>query len=210
MQVANQVYVLFVERLATAEPVQPAPARSRIQAVQQRSPDWIELPAGRVSYLGIDLDQPPCVFEEIPATHRLAGVLEPIRQDNQRFLLLVSPPGHESRVNGIPAPRAAALQIRDQIRLNEDFILHVSIYERPYVGPPQDVHMDVECPLCRIRIAAGTSGVCECPNCGAVLHCEGPEKSADERLECGRLTAECPRCGQPIKLKPGFAYVPQI
>jgi hypothetical protein len=113
-------------------------------------------------------------------------------------------------LNGVPVPRVATVQVGDQIRIDDEYVLHVSAYERPYVGPPRSEHMDVECPLCRLRIGTHTTGVCECSNCDAVLHCEGPEKSADERLECARLTSECPCCQHPIRLTAGFAYVPEF
>jgi hypothetical protein len=210
MQIASQVFGMFVERTSAASRDEAAPKRANAKSVTPARPDWIEVPADRVSYLVAASGQPPRVLDELHAEHRPAGVLEPIRQENQRYLLFMSLAENESRVNGAPAPRVAALQIRDQIRLDEDYVLHVSVYEQPYVGPPRDVHIGVECPLCRVPIAAGTTNVCECPNCDVVLHFEGLEKVVDERLECARLTAECPRCGHAIRFEAGFAYVPQI
>jgi hypothetical protein len=164
----------------------------------QKSPDRIEVPAG-VCYLSPAEGQPPHLSEHAPPSDEQALVLETVQDGRQTRLLVLSPAGQWPRVNGRPAPRLALLGERDQLQLSrDDHVLHVTVYHRPYLGPPPEHLLGKDCPVCRVPLLKDTR-VYVC-TCGAAVHAEGDEKSKDDRLECLQLSPDCPVCNTPVVL----------
>jgi hypothetical protein len=187
-----QQFQLIVDRL------QPPPSAKR--------PEPIEVPPG-VWHLGADADGRPCLLAGTPADPDAAPVLEAVGAGRSQRLMLLNPAGPRPRVNGQPPPRVALLNVKDQLQLG-DWVLHVTMVNRPQVGTPPAEVIGKECPVCRFPIAADTT-VYVCHGCGTPLHCEGEEKGAD-RLECVHLGSECPVCNAPIVMKAGYVYLPEL
>lgn len=174
-----------------------------------RDPGWIELPPAGISYLTLSPEQPPRVLLEPPARMSQAAVLETVRREQHPYLVMLGPTGQELRVNGVPAPPLVILHVRDQVQMGENYLLHLSLFRRPYIGPPAKEYTGSKCLVCRLPVAADTT-IYICPNCSGALHCEGEEKSQQDRLECARLSSGCPRCGNPVIMTEGYAYVPEL
>ena len=134
-----------------------------------------------------------------------AVILEPVRHsDRWRLLCLAPPVADGSRINGLPAPLVALLDVGDQI-LHHNEILHVTIYPRPPVGRPTAEQVGQNCLLCRGTVSPADS-VYACA-CGGLAHVEA-QRDNDETLECTKLMQECTRCRKPLIQKEGFSFVP--
>jgi hypothetical protein len=136
-------------------------------------------------------------------------LFETIRHERRPYLAMLTPPGAGVRVNGVAAPCAAVLNVRDQVELDGAFLLHVSQFTRPYHGPASAEHAGRDCPVCLTPVAAG-SIIFICPNCQAAMHAQGEETPAADRLECHLSSSTCPSCCLPIVREEGFAYVPEL
>jgi hypothetical protein len=164
--------------------------------VGQAAAEKFEVPAVGAAHLPLSADpHDAAVFEAVAVGH-------------QPYLLMLSPGGQRLRVNGQRAPRVALLSVRDQVQLPDGGVLHVTRYTQPAIGRPGAEHVGKECPVCRDRFAPETI-VYVCPSCGSAAHCEGDEKPAEERLECIRLSSECPTCGAPVVMTQGYTYLPE-
>lgn len=209
---AQQSFGLFVEPLE----MQGDDLRDDLGENQRATaPDcyWLELPAGPVRLLEREGELTAIgVDEGAPGEIERSLILETIRHERQPYLAMLSPPGAGVRVNGAEASSlsvamAAVLRVRDQVTLDDAFLLHVSQYSRPYRGPAPAEIAGRDCPVCLTPIAAG-SLVFICPNCQAAMHAQGEETPADERLECHLTSSTCPRCNQPMSREEGYAFVP--
>jgi len=133
------------------------------------------------------------------------GVLvEPFfNQRKQLKLLATFPFGADARVNGEPAPRRAVLEVGDVVQWAAGVAFHVTVFNRPRVGPPPADLVGKACPICQVPFPPDTTTyTCAC---GCVFHCEADEKDG---LQCAQLRGECPRCRRPVVLEPGYAFIP--
>ena len=136
-------------------------------------------------------------------------VLESVTSGPRPVLAMLCPEGGQVRVNGQLAPRVALLREKDQFQVQgTTIIFHVTLYHHSRLGLASPEATARECPVCRGTIEQDTT-VYTCP-CGAVIHCLGEEKPPDERLECLKLSTDCPVCGTPVVLTRGYSYVPEI
>lgn len=195
----------------------PSPAAYDLHLLveAQRSPvtkaeecPCLAVPAG-ASYLFAAEDGEPILSNEPRLSPAAMAVIEPVSAAAQPQLVLVNQGLSSLRINGQPAPLVALLAEKDQLQLASGGpVLHVTLYHRPRVGPPPEEFLGKECPVCRLALAADTT-VYIC-GCGAAIHLEGEEKSADERLECLKFSPDCPICSSPIVLSRGYSYVPEL
>jgi hypothetical protein len=191
MTTAIQVRVaLLMERQTKAEE-SAEEAGGRIPGTRY---ERIDIPCGRVSYLGLAPDGGLRLTQE-PETESF--ILEPVQRGFRAELILITPRGHEARINGQIAPRIARLMERDLLLLDDSrHVLHVSDRTRGTLGTPPPEFVGKMCPVCRVPFASDARvHICRC---GQPLHAEGPEKKEEDRLECYRLASECPNCQQPL------------
>ncbi len=134
-------------------------------------------------------------------------LVEQVAHRRQPRLLLARGRAKGVFLNGLPAPHFMLLRERDTLRLDEGFLLHVTVYNQPVIGPVPADWIGKECPICRVPLTA-TSRCFVCA-CGAVMHCEDDEK--DDSLQCAQLRVRsgCPACQRPVVLEPGYAYLPE-
>jgi hypothetical protein len=166
----------------------------------------LEVPVGHPSSL--TFTDPPQVLSEVQAGLDDA-ILEPFEHEGRSYLTMVLPSNHSVRVNSALAPRVTVLRIGDWVRLNAGLLLQVALYNRPVIGPPGTEMLGKECPVCRLPLSTETT-VYTCARCGAGLHCEGPERDEQERLECAQICSTCPRCSSPINLTEGYLDEPSF
>ncbi len=170
---------------------------------------WLCMPTGDVAYLAVDNAGLPTLQPDKPDAAGDSIGLAAVQFENQSFLAMLTSGELAPRVNGQPAPPLTLLRVRDQVQVTERNVLHVSILNRPFIGRPRDEEIGTECPFCRIPFTADTT-IYICPFCDKAMHCEGTDKPEEDRLECARLTTECRHCNQPVNMKEGYVYVPNI
>jgi hypothetical protein len=200
---AGRWFGFFVEPMSPRRDGQPHPLRGK--PAPKRA--WIQCAPTGISYLTAAPGEPPRLLPTPPRSPADSIALEPIYQRGRAWLLMRRP-SREIRVNGAPALRIATLSPGDQVQASDEYLLYVSLFTRPYVGPRPDEHADKTCLYCRGAFPPG-SMVLVCPFCQGPLHCQGEEQPADVRLECARLISECPTCHMPLRMEEGFAYVPE-
>ena len=123
------------------------------EAGRQRLP-WIEVPSSGTAYLATEPGKPPEVLTTPPASKALASVLETIPYERQAYLMAL--PGDGVRRNGLAMPPVAILRVGDQLRVDGEWVLHVSRFTRPHVGPPPAEFLGKPCSYCRIEFAPAT------------------------------------------------------
>ena len=117
-------------------------------------------------------------------------------------------PGEQVTVNGLPAARVRTLNPGDVLRIAEHG-LHLSLLNRPYIGPPDQDHLGARCGYCRVPIQDEPGmRVYVCPHCQLPTHCHGVEMPAEKRLECAKLSSHCGHCQAAIVESEGFTHVP--
>jgi hypothetical protein len=166
------------------------------------------LPPSGIGYLVTVPGERPEILDEPPVSTSLTSVLETIRYQDQTYLTML--PGEAIRSGGWPLPLVAVLRVRDQVRVGDRWLLHVSRFTRPYVGPPPDELIGRPCSYCRIEFVPETV-VSICPYCRTPVHCEDAESASNPEvgpLECARLMSECHHCHQPVVLEASYEYVP--
>lgn len=191
----------------------PPSGSSRVNTVVPRAqiPDgvqWIELPEATPSYLtsrpdGLELTSSShgCDVETL--------LLEPVRHDHRPYVLLIARQLSRVRVNGSAASTVNMLRVKDVVDF-AGFTLHLSLLNRPYVGPPCAEQIGLECSYCRLQInEQPDTRVYVCPTCQSPMHCQDVELPVETRLECARLVSHCGSCQSPILLEEGFVYVPE-
>lgn len=122
-------------------------------------------------------------------------------------LLLVSPPGVSTRVNGLRPPLVALLEPGDQVVVGDGPLLHAS--RRVSAGPvPAPASLAGRpCAVCLGPIEA-EAPIVACHVCASPRHLEGEDVPADERLVCGDL-GPCPECLTERPRESGLAYMPE-
>jgi hypothetical protein len=147
----------------------------------------------------------------VPGNHPLtngAVVVEQIVNNRRQLRLLAIHPGGEPlRVNGQLTPRVAVLGEKDSLQLADETTLHVTFFNRPYVGKPPSELVGRQCPVCRAAPFTEDSSVYICP-CGVAMHIS--DGGDTESLQCARLQHACVACDRPITLKEGFTYWPDL
>lgn len=170
----------------------------------QPAVESLPVPTG-ISYLMTHSGNRPQLLASQRESPAEAVLIEQIfNQRHQPRLLLISPERHRARVNGQPAPRVAVLKEKDYFQLDEAIAFHVSIFNQPNIGQPGAEVIGKECLICRVPFTP--ESVCyTCASCGRAMHCEdeGPD-----RLECARLSQECPACSKPVILQAGLSFLP--
>jgi hypothetical protein len=131
---------------------------------------------------------------------------EPLTVDRRPALLMLTPTGVDVRVNDRPSPRIAVLAVGDQVQIG-DAVLHLTRYRDFAVGPPSAELLGRRCEVCRVPFDEHTRVYIH--DCGQPLHLEPESKPAEDRLECA-LLGECPNCREPISMKSGFSYLPEL
>lgn len=186
----------------------PDGARSKTASSAPRQPP-LSVPDG-VSYL---TSEPMCGLQIAPApaeeSDRSQFMLEPIGNGQQRHLLLICPAGEQVLVNGQAAPQLCVLGERDQFQFDDDHVLHLVVYIRPSIGPPNAASVGSECPLCRMKFEVDTR-VYACVKCGTAIHLQGDETPPEARLECALLVSECPVCAAKIEMAAGYGWQPEF
>jgi hypothetical protein len=128
------------------------------------------------------------------------------------------------RVNGRLVGSTCELHVRDMVEcVGDPVVLHLSMVERPYVGPPTTEHAGQACAVCRGPIEGrqppdGKSAaeppaalVLECLSCGAVLHEHAPQSdSVGEVLECAKSVEQCPVCETTLRREEAYVYIPEM
>jgi hypothetical protein len=200
-----------VEELTTSGLVQPAPEEPPPASGGKPTRTGL-VPATGVSYLAVCGDQSPQVLPEPPeADFEVVGRLEALRYQQGHHLAICADP--ELRINGRRAAPVAILKVGDQLRIGNQWLLHVSRFVRPHIGPPPSDYVDKECSSCRLPLTADTT-IYICPNCGLPYHCEPPlpddaaESTQREPLECARLISTCNHCPQPVVFGEHHEFVP--
>ena len=137
-------------------------------------------------------------------------IIEPISAGPRSHLLLASPSGRRARVNGLPSPRVALLDVKDQLQIDDvDHVLHVSMFCQPFIGPAPDTSVGKVCNVCLTPLVQGQR-LFLCPWCLNGLHCEEPAPGGAPGLECARLSSACPTCHEPLRWEPGFVFFPEV
>jgi hypothetical protein len=175
-------------------------------------PNSLQLPAltvpAKPAWLVSSPGMPPRLTRIKPRKKAAAFLVEPVMQRSQLRLLLICPQERRVRLNGIIAPRFVVLKEKDCIHMPSDVALHVTIFNRPCVGPVSTKFVGKECPICRVPFAAGVrSYTCAC---GAAMHCESD--GTTDVLQCAQLCSGsgCPVCQKPVVLKQGYSYLPEV
>jgi hypothetical protein len=167
----------------------------------------IPLPDGP-GYLSLRAGGKPLLTKEPPSVACL--LVEAIHDGARpRMLLLCPTGGPRVRVNGQSAPRVAMLRVGDQLLLTDACLLHVTVFNRPRIGPPREEQIGLECPLCRTPIARDDE-VYSCTGNCTLHHRSAPKEPVGTVVECAKIAAECPGCTRPIVLTEGFTYVPDF
>lgn len=167
------------------------------------------VPSG-VSHLVVPAGQAPRLLEEADREDVSdALLLEPVFSQKQPYLLLVSQPGKDVRINGQVAPRFASLREKDQVQFDDEFMLHLTLFSRPRICDVPDQLVGKECPVCRVPYVAQTR-VYLCGNCSSAMHLQGEEEPESTRLECALAITECPVCQTPIEMTEGYRYEPEL
>jgi len=194
-ETSSQEFHLFVER--------PADGAAVAGLAPGELANKLVVPAG-VWCLQVTAEQGPQLLRLPPETMASAVLLEASFAHRPQPRLLALTPGVQIlRVNGQPAPRLAVLTERDTFQVNDDWIFHVAIFNRPRIGPPGPELIGRPCPVCLVPFAAGAK--VQLCHCGAAFHCEEPGG-----LECIQMNAECQACGRPFVLTAGYTALPEL
>jgi hypothetical protein len=144
---------------------------------------------------------------EVALSRRSRGgslALEPLRLGWKLRLAVANPHGLALRVNGEKLGPAAILMPGDQLEWG-DALLHVSIYQRPYIGPAAGEDVGRACPICGLALDEQVT-IYRCAACGTCMHWGDGTPDA---LECARLAGSCVACEGPIVTSPGLVYEPE-
>lgn len=138
-----------------------------------------------------------------------AIVLEPIDGEQQPLAAMLAREDENVRVNGLAAGPLHVLTIRDAVELaGGEYVLHLTLFQRPHSGQTLAEHVGRECPICLTPVTA-EHWVLVCVHCQAVMHL-GREEGTSDQLECARTTNICPCCSQRLAREEGYVYVPEI
>lgn len=152
--------------------------------------------------------EPPRLAPAAAEPSASGPVFEPtVARGHQPRLLVINPPEAPLLVNGHAAPRVALLREKDQFQVEHSASFHLAVFHQPQIGAPPPELIGKPCPVCLVPFTA-ESRCYICP-CGAALHLEG-EPEEQDKLQCARISSECPVCRRPVVLTQGYAFVPDI
>lgn len=136
-----------------------------------------------------------------------AACVEPmLSRPGEPRLLLASPPGFRSLINGLPAPRLALLSEGDRFQFDAGPSFQVALFFRPRLGAAPLEVAGMPCPVCTIALAEGERCLV-CP-CGTPLHA-ALDESVEGALACARMISQCPACQRPVRLEAGYGELSQ-
>jgi len=192
------------ERSSTSNPATPG-ASGRTAAELP----VLEVPEG-ISHLS-PTREPLALVPRKPSS--AAHMLESIESAGRSRLLMVSPAGLRTRLNGQAAPLVVLLQVGDQLQLDPHTILHVTEFRGAGAVSPGPEQLGRLCGVCRIPVEAGTT-IYVCSGCGCPLHLEGEQQEGEskpeaERLECAKF-GDCPSCGTAVNTSSGHVWEPEL
>ena len=121
-------------------------------------------------------------------------------------LIMITPPELRARVNAMPAARVGVLRVGDQVQV-EGATLHVTLHRVGEPRAPSAEELGARCDICLVDVVEDTLIIRH--ECGALLHAEDESVPIESRLECARL-GSCQKCGEPVSLESGLAYLPEI
>ena len=194
---------LIVERVGSGTPLRGTAA---VVAGEPEGTPALAVPPGP-AWLWPCAGEPPKVAEAKPPGVKGAVLMEQVPLRRQPRLLVVRAGAGRAHVNGLPAPRFALLKEKDTLRLDEDCVLHVAVFNQPSIGLASAERVGKECPVCRVPFLATSK--CYVCACGTVMHCE--DGGNDDSLQCAQLRARsgCPACQRPVVLESGYSYLPE-
>jgi hypothetical protein len=162
-------------------------------------PCWLGAPGGAAERPALEAGDPP--------PHREALRLEPVLVGRRLRLLASGASALDLRVNGLRPPPLTVLSPRDEIRLAGGAVLHLALFRQPRVEKPGEERAGGLCPVCRTPIVADRPAYfC---GCGQLLHLDGEDQPAGERLECARAVNACPDCGLEVRWSAGYEGLPE-
>jgi len=134
-----------------------------------------------------------------------AVTCEPLARHGQELLLIACGARAQLELNGLPAPRVAALRPGDELRLGPAApLLFVDFYREPPFVIAGPEHAGRQCQLCRGPIEAGRR-VLAC-DCGALTHADPREERepapGPESLDCALRT--CTGCSRELVTEAGY------
>ncbi len=173
---------------------------------ERRKLAWIQCPASDICHLAIEPGVGPRITCDPPPPGRPSLALEPIRHEGHAWLIFQAR-GGGIRVNGFAAPPMGALAEGDQLELDEERLLHVSMHVSPFVGVPAERYVGGKCGYCKSPIRADQV-VYVCPYCDAAMHNQGDEVPEGTRLACATLASACRQCGMAVVFQEEVTYVP--
>lgn len=201
---AGRWFGFFVESLSGLLEGRPRETHSKPRSERL----WLQCADSTTCYLVAEAGGPPRMTSDRPPRGSRFVALEPLRQQDGRSRLIMRQDGAQARINGLPAPCIAVLRRGDQLQIDDEHLLHVALYVRPYFGEPTAEHVGQKCPFCKSAIQAGQR-IYLCPHCGTAMHCQEDEVAERDRLRCAMLATECRHCAAAVVMKEGFSDVPE-
>jgi hypothetical protein len=182
-------------------------------ARHQSSPgfsEYLEIP-NRIGYLTAGKNDPPRFVNRNRVNSDNVYLVQPLWENSQPTLLLLSPGRKPPLINGLPAPPVALLHMKDEILFCKScsYAAHVTLFIRPRIGPPFEINVGKKCPVCKTGIRPD-SITYTCHFCGQILHCEGTAHPNKDHLNCATICRNCPICLTPIQQTHGYAYLPEL
>lgn len=172
--------------------------------------EWESLPlAPGLSFVSVPTKPaavPRCSARRRKASVRAQVVLEPVSIGGRARLLAIAPPELRLRVNGLPAPDVAVLQVGDELHAGGGPPLYVTEYRSPRIETPAGELLERACEVCRLPLTPETR-VYVCHHCGSPMHLEGPEHPGGDPLTCA-LLGDCV-CETPVATDGGYAWRPE-
>jgi hypothetical protein len=182
------------------EPAAEEGSRARLGPAEQdrETHDFVVVPEGVSALHASDGVLPDAVAPtNLPDAD--APLLETIRRDQRRQLMLYPTQHHCLRLNGFPTGPLAVLREGDVLQWSPDVLFQVAIYNRPQIGAPSEPLIGKACPVCTVPFTAETR-IYVCSHCGAGLHHEEPA----DGLHCATLSRTC-SCGHEINFNEGYS-----
>ena len=179
----------------------------------QQSPGflpYLEIP-NRLGYLTVEKNNAPRVTDGNGFDRENLYVVQPFWNHSKPALLLLSPGRQPPLINGLPAPPVALLHMKDEVLLCKScrYAAHVTLFIRPRIGPPVDIDVGKNCPVCKTEFRPDAITY-TCHFCGQILHCDTAAHLDQDHLNCANFCSNCPICLTPIRLEDGYAYLPEF
>ena len=172
--------------------------------------EYLEIP-NRIGYLEAGKNAPPRFVNRNRVNSENVYLVQPVWGNSQPMLLLLSPGRQLPLINGLAAPPVALLHMKDEVLFckSGSYAAHVTLFIRPRIGPPVEIHVGKKCPVCKTGIRQD-SITYTCHFCGQVLHCESSTPPHEDHLNCATICGNCPICLTPIQQEHGYAYLPEF